>query len=352
MSIAFLSRAKPQDCDALEIFLENSRVFLGYPLPRLRAEYNPEALCTWMVNPSTCPEDEWNDAYSAYQYRNPMHATTRNLIREVETARVTDGAIVVIPRQQRGCVFVGRISHPFEIVCAPTWGAKYLNVRAQRGLDTNDEEQQHIADVAQGWRVTDGHGQEGYRRVDIVRLPGWLQSNLFGRTAIQRIKGHPLDQDISAYSVLQQILAGQSMSQAKWTLDLHEIGRRMVESLNPSSLEHLVVSLLQLKYPKEIWRQVGGPGDGGVDGIGSNEAGQTVGILQVKFRSVNEIGEFGDQADDGDIRRYLAILLPHDPPSPPNDSITLLNHDWIARTVQRHWRNLPQALSMRVGETP
>ena len=352
MSIAFLSRAKPQGCDALEIFLENSRVFLGYPLPRPEAEYNPEALCTWMVNPAICTEDEWDAAYGAYEHNSQMHTTTRNLIREVETAYNNDGAIVVIPRQQMGCVFVGRISHPFEIVCSPNWGARYLEVRGQRGLNVDDQKQQHIADVAQGWQVTDGHGQEGYRRVDLARLPGWLQSNLFGRTAIQRIKGHPLDQDISAYSVLQQILADQPMPQSNWTLDLNEIGRRLVESLNPSSLEHLVVSLLQLEYPCESWRQIGGPGDGGVDGIGSNEIGETVGLLQVKYRSANEIGEFGDQAGNDDIRRYLAILLPHNPPPPPNPEITLLNHEWIVRAIQRHWRDLPQALSMRVGEIP
>ena len=150
-------------------------MFLGYPLPRSRAKYNPEAFRTRMVNPSTCPEDEWNEVYSAYQYRNPMHATTRNVIREVEKARVTDGAIVVIPRQQRGCVFVGRIAHPFEIVCARTWGEKYLSVCAQWGLDTNDEKQQRIADVAQGWRVTDRNGQKGYGRVDIARLLGECQ---------------------------------------------------------------------------------------------------------------------------------------------------------------------------------
>ena len=352
MSIALLSRAKPQDCDALEVFLQNSRVFLGYPLPQPGAEYDPQALCEWMINPATCSEAEWRAAYKAYEFKNQMHATTRNRIREVEAARAEDGALVVIPRQREGCVYVGRIDQQFEIVCAPAWGADYLDLRAQQGLDVNDQEQQHIADVAQGWCVTDGHGNPGYHQVDLAALPGWLQSNLLGRSSIQRIYGHPLDEDVAAYQVFLNLLEGQPVPQAMWTLELDEIERRLVESLNPSSLENLVVSLLQLEHRDEIWRQVGGPGDGGVDGIGSNEAGQTIGLLQVKFRADDPIDEFDDQADEDGIRRYIAILLPENPPPPANDAIILLDLHWMANAVQEHWQDLPQALSMRVGEPP
>ena len=352
MSFAFLSRAKPQNCDALQIFLRNARVFLGYPLARQGKQYDPEALCTWMVNPATSPEPEWRAAYEAYEYKNQMHATTRNLIRDVEAARMTGGALVVIPRQRDGCVYVGKISQQFEIVCAPPWRADYLDLRDNKGLDTNDVVNQHTADVAQGWRVTNGRGQEGFLRVDFSSLPGWLQSNLLGRQGIQRIYGHPLDKTVTAYSVFLQRLNAQPVLPATWTLDVSEIKKRLVEYLNPSSLEHLVVSLLQLENRNEIWRQVGGAGDGGVDGIGSNEAGETVGLLQVKFRSDDPIAEFGDQAGEDGIRRYVAILLPEDAPPLGNDANILLDLDWMASALQRHWRDLPLALSMRVGETP
>ena len=238
MSMAFLSRARPQNCDALEVFRNNARVFLGYPLPRQGEQYDPEALCTWMVNPANCPEPEWRAAYEAYEYKNLMHATTRNLIREVEAARLAGGALVVIPRQREGCFFVGKVSQQFEIVDAPPWAADYLDLRVQQGLEINDEVNQHIADVAQGWQVTNGRGQEGFLRLDLSSLPGWLQNNLRGLRSIQRIYGHPLHEDVTAYSVFTQLLEDQPVPVARWTLDVNEIKRRLVDYLNPSSLEH------------------------------------------------------------------------------------------------------------------
>ena len=91
---------------------------------------------------------------------------------------------------------------------------------------------------------------------------------------------------------------------------LDNIRQRLLEFLNPSSLEHLVVSLLQLEHPEEIWRQTGGPGEGRLDGIGNTESGETVGLLQVKFRAHDPVSRFGDRVDDTGVRRYVAILLP------------------------------------------
>ena len=67
------------------------------------------------------------------------------------------------------------------------------------------------------------------------------------------------------------------------------IKRRLVDSLNPSSFEHLVVSLLQLENPSEIWQQCGGAGDGGIDGFGCNEKDEIEAILQCKFHHPHKI---------------------------------------------------------------
>ena len=347
MPIAILSRAKPQNCDALQIFQSASRVFFGYPLLRQGAEYNRDALCTCLVNPSvtSCREEkEWKSAAAAVDKRK-MYTQTRNFIREVERAR-RDGAIVMIPRPSpNGVVYLARITGPFEVVCAPSWGEEYLRLRVEKGLDRDDNERRHIADVAQGWPV------DCYRKVDYPLLPGWLRRNSYSHVGFKVLRATPpFNTDVTAYTVLDRILVEQCVNQRTWTLALDEIKKRLVEDLNPSSLENLVVSILQKEHREEVWQHTGGPGDGGIDGIGSNEAGKTVGLLQVKLFA-DPAPAFPDRPTDDVIRRYVAVLLPENP-TPPADGSKLLDLDWIACAVKRHWRGLPQALSMRVGEGP
>ena len=117
--------------------------------------------------------------------------------------------------------------------------------------------------------------------------------------------------------------------------------------LNPYSLENLVVSLLQLKHPDELWRHTGGLGDGGIDGVETNREGGTVGLLQVKF-SADWAPEFRSSPGTGHIRRYVAVLLPESPPW-PDDGAVHLTLDWIARKVQEDWKRIPLALTVRVG---
>ena len=70
--------------------------------------------------------------------------------------------------------------------------------------------------------------------------------------------------------------------------------------------------------------------------------------MQAKY-SADQFPRFPERVQGKDIRYYLAVLLPVEGPAP--DGTVLLNLDWIARKVLRHWRGLPQALSMRIGET-
>ena len=337
MPIAFYCRAKPQDCDAFTIFEEQHRVFIGYPLHQIGVPYDPQALHTCLVDP-TCPEEEWQAA----EGRNGNHSKNRNFIRRVKEAR-GEGAIVLIPRPNQGVAYLGRIIGPFEIVDAPHWGEDYLCLREQQGLDRNDERQHHIADVAQGWPV------DGYQPIALSRVPGWIRCSLFGRSTYGEFRPHPLNEQLTAYEVLDQLLEGPQEAYGPWTLELEEIKQRLVDTLdNPSAFENLIVSLLQLEYPNEIWRHTGGPGDGGIDGLGSNEAGETVGLMQAKFRA-DTAPELSNLAEDGGgIRRYAAIFLPENP-QPPADGTILLNLAWITCAVRRHWRYLPLARTIRVG---
>jgi len=338
MPIVLVSKARPQKCDALPVFRQARRIFLGYPL--CLGSYDPKALRRCLVNPLTCPDEQWHQAVEQYGYWKRMLSRYRNIIHEVERERES-GALAMIPRPSEGAAYVARITGPFEIVDAPSWGQDLLNLRRRMGLDCDDAEYHYVTDVAQGWPL------DAYRRIDLWSLPGWLRRTTMGREAVRVLPPHPLDQTVTAYAVLDRILKGEATRPPEWTLELEEIRRRLVDVLNPYSFENLVVSLLQLEYPGEIWRHTGGPGDDGVDGVGSNREGETVGLLQVKF-SADRAPEFPSVSGNEHVRRYVAVLLP---PSPryPVDGAAHLNLDWVARGVQEHWERLPLARTMRVG---
>ncbi len=124
--------------------------------------------------------------------------------------------------------------------------------------------------------------------------------------------------------------------------------------MTANAFENLIVSLLDLEYPDEIWHQTGGPGDGGIDGLGSDENGNVVGLMQAKcyYPSPLNLGNLnlGNLAHQQPLRRYAAILLPENPTLPTDGRTELLDLEWIARAVLRHWQALPQARAMRVGQ--
>ena len=160
MPIVLVSKAKPQDCDALPVFKKARRMFLGYPL--CRKGYDPQALCRCLINPVTCPDERWREAVEGETNRR-MHSRYRNIIHEVEQARES-GAIAMIPRPREGAAYVARMTGPFEIVDAPLWGKDYLELRERTGAYGDDEDHHHVADVAQGWPVDE------YRRIKPARM--------------------------------------------------------------------------------------------------------------------------------------------------------------------------------------
>ena len=319
----------------MKIFKEARRVFIGYPLFRKEAPDDPSALRTRLVDPTTCPDGEWAREIAGKEYHR-QYNRNRNFI-----LLVTPGSIVVIPRPEQGAVYVGRIFGRFEIVDSPPWADEYLELRREQGLDWDDNE--YIADVAQGWPV------DGYERIDLSRLPGWLRHSMFGRSTFGQFHDHPINQNKTAYDELDRILKGDIV-RTSWTLEPDEIKRRLVDTLTASAFEHLVVSLLQLEHPNEIWHQTGGPGDGGIDGLGSNEEGEIVGLMQAKLYagSAPRLGNILLGHSDRRIERYAAVLIPEEP-DPPTDGTRLLDLAWVADAVRRHWRVLPQARAMRVG---
>ncbi len=334
--LAFYCRARPQGCDAIEIFKQARCVFIGYPLVRRGANYNPQELTACLVNP-TCPDDEWAEQIAGRRSR--MYSRNRNFI-----PTVTLGSIVLIPRPSDGIAYLGRIKSNFKIFNCPDWGQGYLQVRSEQCCDIQDEINQHIADVAQGWEI------DQYIPIDYSMLPGWLRGKLLGRSTFGELSPHPLHGEITAHSILNDILEGSPKAQLEWSLEPNIVKDRLVDSLNnPSVFENLVVALLQLEYPDEIWHHTGGPGDGGIDGLGCNKEGRTVGLMQAKYIA-DTVPSFGNLIlENQSIRRYGAVLIPENP-TDPEDGTIVLDLKWIVDAVCRHWPSLPLALTLRIGE--
>lgn len=188
-----------------------------------------------------------------------------------------------------------------------------------------------------------------YRRIDLVRLPGWMRRSLFGRSTYNELSSHPLDRDLTAHVVLDRILAGAYTIDMSWSLNFEVVKRRIVDTVsNPCEFENLVVALLQLDYPREIWQHTGGSGDGGIDGLGSNEAGEVVAVMQAKYHATTA-PRLGNVNPDRPLRRYAAVFLPENRKE-RTDETCLLDLDWITRAVCRHWQRLPFAITRRIGE--
>lgn len=167
----------------------------------------------------------------------------------------------------------------------------------------------------------------------VPRMPAWIRRSLFGRSTYGIIHPDPIMGD--PYDALCNILSNDGIDSRTWTLKLDSIEKRLLNDLTPSAFEHLVVSLFQLERPQEVWIQVGGSGDGGVDGIGASQDGQVTGLLQCEWQywggdpfPENPIWN-GSQA----FRRYLAALRYPDDAEPPN--CTFLDRQKIAELVAK-----------------
>ena len=195
--IAFFNRAKPQYCDALKLFQNIGRVFIGHPLWKDGEEYCSKNLHKCIINP-TCSNEEWEKEKNIKKIQKDknvrMYSKNRNFI-----PLVTIDSIVVIPRLEHNCAYVGRITSEFEFVNSPPWAKKYMDLRKEQGACLNDNEHGHIGDVAQGWKVN------GYKRVDLQEFPQWLNYR-FSPTTFGQINDQSSDGKTTAYQIFDQLL--------------------------------------------------------------------------------------------------------------------------------------------------
>lgn len=194
--IAFSCHAKPQKCDAFEIFNKLNRVFIGHPLWKDGVEYNPNSLCSCMVDPLCADDDEWDQEVSKQERTNEF---TRN---RKFVKRVTVGSIVVIPRSEWDVAYLARITTDFELENSPPWASDYLKLRKKQNCLLEDNIYRHIGDVAQGWEV------DKYEAIDWPLIPDWIKKSTSHRQTYDIIGSS--DPSI-AYSELSKILEDLSI---------------------------------------------------------------------------------------------------------------------------------------------
>ena len=337
--IVFFSRCKPNGSDAIDVALENNRVFIGYPLLRSDVTYDPLNLQSCVANPSG-PDEDWRSAHVAARKKRPEYNRNRNLVKSV-----VPGSIALVPRPSGGVIFCGVVEGGFRLENAPPWSTRYLDIRRKQKLAV-DSDHPHAADVAQCWMV------DRLRPIPVTRLPPWIRRSLFGRSTYGVIRKLEEMED-EPYDTIQRILGSAGFQPVPWTVDRAEIERRLLDNLTPSSFEHLVVSLLQLEHRHETWSQVGGPGDGGIDGVGAAHDGAVAALLQCKWQYDGQetFPNTSNWISAGvPFRRYLAALL-YPKNFRPVNGIEFLDRSKVADLMIRHHARLPEAIAMRVGGT-
>ncbi|MDC8012566.1 hypothetical protein [Tahibacter soli] len=329
--VTFFSRCKPQNVDAVEIARDHRRIFIGYPLARPGVKYDPRNLRNCVVD-LLSDEDTWLAAHSVSDRRRAYNAN-RNLV-----GKVVEGSMAMIPRPEHGVAYCGRVISGFELVDNPAWYDAYMTLRG----DTDTDDTWHSADIGQCWRVDE------FKPLPVSRIPGWIRRSLYGRSTFGVI--HPDSICGDPTPVMDALLENRSRVVREWTLDPRQIERRLLEDSTPTVFEHLVVSLLQLEHSGETWIQVGGVGDGGIDGVGFDANGDVCGLLQCKWQYWGEevfAGATTSSATGRPIRRYLAVLRDESGGSMVDG--TFLDAGRIAELLAKHHARLPLAVSLRVG---
>lgn len=334
--ILFYSRCKPQRADALEIALDNNIVFIGYPMWRDRRPGDERNVLSWLVPPNA-PSDEWNAARAALRNGSPReYAKNRNMVGDV-----VPGSIALIPRPEFGVVFAGVVTNDFEVVDDPEWEDAYLALRARQNLNS-DVDARHVGDVAQIWRV------DGFREIPVPDVPGWIRGSLFGRSTYARIKKNI--GDLTAFKAMDDVLRTRSDNRMlDWSNELGDIELRLATRMAPSNFEHLIVSLIQLENPEQRWFQVGGSGDGGADGLGYDNSGNLIGVLQCKLSHPGGVVRLRTaHSTRSNARHYFATLL-HSKELSSDEGVELFGRERIAALVQKHAERLPEAIALRIG---
>lgn len=337
MPKVFFSRCKPHKIDAIEVALESKRLFFGYCLKKTGATYNRHDLGSCIVDVS-CDEEAWN-AHTSGSDKKRQHTQNRNFVQKIDEV---PGSIALVPRPSRGVVYCGYVQGKFELVNDPSWYGTWEQIWLKSPGTERPEAAWIAGEVAQTWRVDE------FRPIPLPRIPAWIRRSLFGRSTYGIVR--PVE-GMDPYDALKEIIETDVFPARTWTRNETEVKKRLIADVTPNAFEHLIVSLLQLEHPHEIWTHVGGSGDGGLDGIGADAHGNVVGLLQCKWHYWGEELELNSlwTSGAGQVRAILASASHEEAVQVPKD-FDFLDKDTTAQLLLKHADALPQAKAMRIGQ--
>lgn len=347
---AFYLKCRPLYADLIGLVRTHRRVFVGYaPWTCTPPPQHPR---TWRdcILDISVSDDEWlrclqqlHGSVNSRTYRSRVTAN-RDFARKVKK-----GDLVVVPRPGSGMCHIGRISGPFELVDAPSWGSEYIQLRKAGDLECTDEVS-HVSDVVQTWPV------DGFVSIAFPLIPRWISYLLLSRNTIGWLTDSPDGR--SAAALLNQVYEGSYCPDISPTCDLQEIAMRLTDWVSPSMFEHLVCELLQLENPGVRWVHVGGAGDGGADGIAIDAQRRVIGMLQCKWKYDGSIENLvsdlsrqliGTPKNDCGIRIYVAVLFDRDFENVVStDGVRLLTRQEIAALLLKHNERCGMALTLAV----
>lgn len=328
--VCLLVRNKPFGIDAFDLALSQKCVFIGYPSLRPSGSSLAERLIRFDAE-----DGAWLKEHQESNLKPRKEAQKhRNFLKSLSVG----SSIIVLPRLSEGKMYLGQYAG-FELSMSPPDFDLFLErYKASIDDDIRVSELEIAASLCQRMKVDE------WIPVSFARVPAWIRKSVFGRTSIQKISSMP---GRSAWQELHRLLAPHTEGMRRQeTRDVAQVEQRLLDDISADAFEHLVVSLLQLENPNVRWLHVGGSGDGGVDGLGFDDDGKTVGVLQCKWQYDGKPVE----AESGSDGKQLVIASMVDVGKVrERKGVEFWSRRRIAELVLKHSEKLPMALSLKVG---
>ena len=328
-----LVRNKPYGkVDAFDLAHRNKCAFVGYPAIS-GASVSDATTLQELVTPFNVGSQRW-EAYKKRRLSNSgKHTEHRNKCLDL----IQNPTLLMMPRLANGCVYIGRFT-AFSFHEAPEWKDDFLKLYAQAAIKETDRDSNLVA-LASVCQTLD---VDEWIKVPFVNLPAWIRAKCFGQSSMMWIESA---HGQSAYDALEGARSGVSVRPIEPTSDPSEVQKRLLDMLTAEPFEHLMVALLQLQYPEQTWLQVGGPGDGGADGIGFDADGRVVGVLQCKWHYDGAVVEAEAKAE---VPIHLAYLVGSRCEGTIAPKMSLYDLSTVAALVIEHADRLPIASTLKV----
>jgi hypothetical protein len=348
--IAILLYNRPYVCfDAMPLSLETSIAFLGWP-----SKFNEYE----EINVNDI-KDNFKKYFADY---NDCSDLSRNNIRKSKkTTRILNlvrdaipRSIVVVPRQKKGCVYLGRVKN-FELFDSPEWLEReefktmdLIPGRSKKHLEVDDHPP--AIEVAQGWNV------ENWEEVPLALLPRWLQGKLNQRSVPCRLHGHKETEE--PYEIFDSLMNNSKFERGMCVHRLavaasdEQIQKRLLERVGPTDFEFLVRDLMICEQPDLLWETGGKLADGGVDVAGFDRQSMRPKVLiQCKWQWNGDAIHLS--TNNKDILRELFVLLGFDIETKikglQSGGVSYRGGEYITDLVRKHAKSVPFLRNIGLG---